>query len=163
MHPSINVLGSYERLTREQEADRFLKLYESDHPDQINHALDVQFRLMHNRAQVLLAICGVLLSTSVILMTGKLIGHPELVHREVVRILLIAAGAAEIAAAGTVVGGVLNVRWSSQLPGDNIRDWILTRLRYRDSKTNAYRVAILLILLSMVLFQSAATIAWLEM
>lgn len=157
------MLGSYERLTREQEADRFLKLYESDHPDQINHALDVQFRLMHNRAQVLLAICGVLLSTSVILMTGKLIGRPELVNREVVRILLIAAGTAEIAAAGTVVGGVLNVQWSSQLPGDNIRDWILSRLRYRDSKTNAYRVAILLILLSMVLFQSAATIAWLEM
>ena len=72
-------------------------------------------------------------------------------------------GTPEIAAAAVIVGGVLNVRWSSQLPGGNMREWILTALRYRDSKTTAYRVAIFLILLSMVLFQSAATIVWMEM
>lgn len=157
------MLRSYERLTHEQEAERILSVCGPDRYDQIVHALDVQFRLMHNRAQVLLAICGVLLSTSVVLMTGKIIGRPEFVHREVIGTLLIGAGTSEIAAAAVIVGGVLSVRWSSQLPGDNMREWILTSLRYRDSKTNAYRVSTFLILLSMVLFQCAATVAWLEM
>jgi hypothetical protein len=152
----------YERLTSEQEADRILSVC-GDRYDQIVHALDVQFRIMHNRAQVLLAICGVLLSTSVVLMTGKIISPPDLVHRQVVGTLLIGAGTSEIAAAAIVVGGVLSLRWSSQLPGDNAREWILTSLRYRDSKTNAYRVATFFILLSMVLFQAAGTIVWLEM
>lgn len=156
------MLRSFDRLTPEQEADRILNVCGNRY-DQIVHVLDVQFRLMHNRAQVLLAICGVLLSTSVVLMTGKIISRPQLEHREIVSILLIGAGTSEIAAAAVVVGGVLSLRWSSQLPGENLREWVLTSLHYRDSKTNAYRVASFLLLLSMVLFQSAATIAWMEL
>ena len=64
------------RLTREEECDRILMVCGADHPERVAKALDVQFRILHNRAQVLLATCGVLLSTSVVLVTAKFFARP---------------------------------------------------------------------------------------
>ena len=66
-------------------------------------------------------------------------------------------------AAGTVVGGVLNVRWITQQPGEDLHGWVFSNLVYRDRKTFAYRVAIALILLSMVSYQIAIAIAMLQL
>jgi hypothetical protein len=145
-------------LTREQECDRILRIG-GDDLDRIAFALDRQFKLIHNRAQVLLAICGVLISTSVVLMTGKLIGRPNFTHKEVIQALLWSAGLVEILAAGIVVVGVLRVQWMTQLPGDSVRDWVQASLRYRDQKTRAYRTAILLVVLAMAFYQVAAMLA----
>ena len=128
--------SSFERLTREQECERILQVCGPDDYEAVVRALDVQFRLLHNRAQVLLGICGVLLSTSVVLMTGKLIGP-------VIGALPVCAGAMGIAAAAIVVGGVLRIRWMTQLPGDGVPARIMTSLRLRDSKAYAYRASIL--------------------
>lgn len=148
-------------LTRDEECERILRVSGDDH-QAIIAALDRQFRIIHNRAQVLLAICGVLLSTSVVLMTGKIIGRAKPMPGDPIGKLLIAAGATEIAATAIIVGGVLNVRWMSQLEGRDLREWIGTSLRYRDGKTHAYRLGILLVLISMILYQSAVTLAWLR-
>jgi len=131
-------------------------------PERVVAALDLQFRLIHNRAQVLLAICGVLLSTSVVLMTGKIIGGSDLAYPSTIGHLLIGAGSTEVIAAAIVVGIVLDVRWMSQLIGDDLRSWTMTSLRYRDRKTVAYRAAIALILISMGLFQSAVVASWIR-
>jgi hypothetical protein len=148
-------------LTREQECDRILRVCGAENYEGIFKALDTQFRIIHNRAQVLLAICGVLLSTSIVLMGSKIIGGIEL--RRSIGPLLMAAGAAEIACAAVVVGGVLTVRWMTEIPGNNARGWVMSSLRYRDRKTVAYRVAVALLLLSMILFQTAATLTWSHM
>jgi hypothetical protein len=157
------VLGSTDRLTREEECERILNTCGPDHHEAIFMVLDRQFRLLHNRAQVLLAICGVLLSTSVVLMTGKILGSRRLDHQEVIIPLLVVAGSAEIAAAAIVIGGVLRIRWTTQLPGTDLRAWILSSLTYRDSKVFAYHAAIAVLLLSMLCFQTAATLAWVQL
>jgi hypothetical protein len=149
------------RLTREEECDRILMVCGADHPERVAKALDMQFRILHNRAQVLLAICGVLLSTSVVLVTAKFFARPDSRDYVVARLLL-TASVAEVAAAAFVVGGVLNVRWMTELPGANIREWILSSLRYRDGKTRAYRTSCALMLVAMLLFQIAAATAWIR-
>lgn len=157
------MFGASNRLTREEECDRILKTCGPDHTEKIFLVIDRQFRMLHNRAQVLLAICGVLLSTSVVLMTGKIISSTHLEHQAVIVPLLVAAGAAEIAAAAIVVGGVLRIRWTSQLPGDDVRGWVLHSLQYRDRKTTTYHTGIAVLLLSMLFFQTAATLAWVQL
>ena len=151
-------------LTREEECERIVKSHGPAEFERISEALDRQFRTIHNRAQVLLGICGVLISASVLVTTGRLIGpRPEIRHQHAAGLLLVIAGVLEIGAAGTVVGGVLNVRWITQQPGEDLHGWVFSNLAYRDSKTLAYRVAIALILLSMISYQVAIAIAMLQL
>jgi hypothetical protein len=150
-------------LTREDECERIMTAHGSDF-ERISEALDRQFRTIHNRAQLLLGICGVLISASVVVTTGRLIGRrPEFAHQHVAGVLLVVAGLLEIAAAAVVVGGVLNVRWITQQPGEDLHAWVFTNLAYRDTKTVAYRVATGLILCSMISYQAAIAIAMLQL
>lgn len=159
---AIGVFESFGRLSREQECERILKACGAE-PREVFFVLERQFRLLHNRAQVLLGICGVLVSTSIVLMTGKILGRPRLAYHDIIIPLLVGAAAAEITAAAIVVGGVLRIRWITELAGDDIRAWVMTALGYRDSKASAYRASIIVLLFSMLLFQIAATLAWVQL
>jgi hypothetical protein len=152
-------------LTRDEECDRILESHGPNDFERISEALDRQFRTIHNRAQLLLGICGVLISASVVVTTGRLIGRrPEqIVHKQTAGLLLVVAGVLEIGAAAAVVGGVLNVRWITQQAGEDLRAWLHTNLVYRDRKTLAYRLAIVLILASMLCYQAAISIALLQL
>jgi hypothetical protein len=151
-------------LTREQECDRILAHYGPDGFEPISEALDRQFRTIHNRAQLLLGVCGILISASVLVTTGRLIGpRPIFGHQHVAGVLLFSAGVLDIIAAGIVVAAVLDVRWITRQPGDDLRAWLLSNLAYRDRKTLAYRVAILIVLFSMMSYQGAIAIALLQL
>jgi hypothetical protein len=65
----------------------------------------------------------------------------------------------EIGAAVVLVGGVLTVRWITQQPGADLRAWVLSNLAYRDRKTRAYHLAVALVLLAMVAYQTAIGVA----
>jgi hypothetical protein len=158
------VLHRIPGLSRVEECERIVEFYHSDF-EAISVALDRQFRTMHNRAQVLLAICGILISASVLVTTGKLIARPVsgLTGKpSVAGIVLVVAGMLEVAAAAVVVGGVMSVRWITQQPGTEVRAWVMSNLVYRDQKTDVYHVAVLLVLLSMLAYQTAITIALLQ-
>jgi hypothetical protein len=153
-------------LTRREECERILEGHETDisnasHFDQISSALDRQFTTIHNRAQLLLGICGILISASVLIATGRII-NAGLAHEREAGILLALAGLLEIAAAGTLIGGVLNVRWITQQPGEDLRAWVMTNLRYRDDKTRAYRISTIFILAGMVSYQASVILALLR-
>jgi hypothetical protein len=151
-------------LTREAECERIVEGHGPADFERISEALDRQFRTIHNRAQLILGICGVLISASVVVTAGRLIGQrPEYRQRHTAGVLLVTAGVLEIAAAAVIVGGVLNIRWSTRQPGDDLRQWILANLVHRDRKTLAYRVATLLLLLSMMSYQVAIAIAMLQL
>lgn len=151
-------------LTLEEECDRIVESHGPANFARISEALDRQFRTIHNRAQLLLGICGVLISASVVVTTGRLIGRrPDFQHQHAAGLLLVAAGILEVAAAGVVVGGVLNIRWSTRQPGEELRAWVASNLAYRDRKTRAYQVATLLLLLSMVSYQIAIAIVMLQL
>jgi hypothetical protein len=158
------VKHSSKPLTLEQECERIVKSHGPGDFARVSEALDRQFRTIHNRAQLLLGICGVLISASVVVTTGRLIGRrPEFEHQHTAGVLLVAAGVLEVAAAGVVVGGVLNIRWSTRQPGEDLHAWVYTNLAYRDRKTRAYQVATMLLLLSMISYQVAIAIAMLQL
>jgi hypothetical protein len=147
-------------MSREQECNRILGWHGPENFAGISEALDRQFRTIHNRAQLLLGICGVLISASVLVTTGRLIGRLlDLKQQHFVSILLASAGIMEITGAALIVGGVLDVRWITQQPGEDLRSWVMSNLEFRDRKTIFYRLAILLVLLSMISYQVAFVIA----
>jgi hypothetical protein len=151
-------------LTRQEECERILGAHRLGDFEHISEALDRQFRTIHNHAQLLLGVCGVLITASVLLTTGRLIGgRGEFPHQHAAGLLLIVAGLLDIAGAAVVVGGVLSVRWITQQPGAELRAWVYSNLVYRDRKTHAYRAAIVLVLLSMVSYQVAIAIALLRL
>lgn len=151
-------------LSREEECERIVKAHGPADFERISEALDKQFLTIHNRAQLILGICGVLISASVVVTAGRLIGaRSDVEHGHTAGILLVIAGVLEIAASAVVVGWVLNIRWSTRQPGDDLSAWVRTNLVYRDRKTQAYRVATLLLLLSMVSYQVAIAIAIMQL
>lgn len=145
-------------LTREQECDRILEHYRGRF-SRIGKALDEQFRTIHNRAEVLLGICGILISAGVVVTTGRLVRRIDFAYQPIPRALLVAAGSLDMCAAAILVGGVLRVRWITQQPGDDLRAWIMANLAYRDAKTRTYRVSIVLVLLAMFAYQVAIAMA----
>jgi hypothetical protein len=157
------VFGRYEKLSRDEECERILNVHGPGDFAAISTELNRQFATIHNRAQLLLGICGVLISASVLVTTGRLIGRPQFLHQRFAGRLLVVAGLLEIAAAAVVVGGVLNVRWITQQPGGDLRAWVLSNLKYRDGKTRAYRLGLVLVLLSMVLYQTAVAVALIQL
>ena len=161
----VSLVGRAKKgLTREEECERILKQHGPADFERISEALDRQFRTIHNRAQLVLGICGVLISASVVVTTGRLIGRrPDFSHKHLAGIMLVIAGVLEIAAAAVVVGGVLHIRWITQQPGDDLPGWVISNLAYRDKKTLAYRWSIALVLTSMISYQIAIAIAMLQL
>jgi hypothetical protein len=150
------------RLPLDEECDRLLHAYNSDF-DRLTIALDRQFKTLHDRAQLILGICGILISASVLVTTGKIIGRPAYAHQHIAGALLASAGVLDILAAAVVVGSVLRVRWSSRQPGKDLRGWVLSNLRYRDAKTRSYRASVLLVLLSMFAYSIAIAITLVQL
>lgn len=147
------------RMTVEQECDRLLEEYSRDF-ERISNVLDRHFETIHDRAQLLLSICGVLISASVLVTTGRFIGgRIKFAGHQVTGLLLVMAGILDIAAAAIVVGWVLRIRWITRHPGEDVRSWLLSNLAYRDSKARAYRLSTVLVLLSMASYQCAIAIA----
>lgn len=157
LHPLLCVFG---RLTREEECTRILSVCGHDQYERVFQALDVQFKLLHDRAQLTLGISGVLVSTSIVLMTGKIVVRTIADQQKIISPLVVAAGCAAILSAAIVVGSVLRVQWMTQIPGSDLRAWIMASLEYRDRKTLGYRISIVILLVSMALFQAAALVAW---
>ena len=139
-------------LTRDEEADRILSAYGQTHFDQVMAMLERQFMVLHNRAQVLLGLAGVVVTTTGF--SGRLIAGTDTTAQW----LIIAGIAFALLSASLVVWGVLHLRWLTMHPGTETRDWLLTVLRYRDTKTHFYRVAIVLMLVGLVFYVGAIAI-----
>lgn len=138
-------------LTPQQEAERILSFYGETSLEPVMAMLERQFVVLHNRAQVLLALCGVVITTTGF--SGRLIAGTN----PVAQWLIILGLAFALLSAAVVVWGVLHLRWLTMQAGNDLRSWLDTSLAYRDRKTRLYRVAIVLMLVGLVLY--AASIA----
>jgi hypothetical protein len=145
-----------------EERDQLIELYRADSAA-IWHELEEQFKTLHNRAQVLLGICGVLITASVLITTGRIIGRGTLALAHAAGWLLALAGLCDIAATAIIVGGVLQIRWLTQSPGEDLRSWTMRAVAHRDAKTRAYHVALVITMLSMLFYQAAVLIAVLQL
>lgn len=142
------------RASREAECREILTVSGPDRVERIRDLIEVQFATLQSRAQVILTISGVLLSASALIATGKLIAGPSLHDASQ---LMMAAGVTNIFSGAVAVGGVLRIRWPIP-PQGHLETWVMSRLAHRDHKTSALHVSIVLLLVSMVLYQTAVTI-----
>jgi hypothetical protein len=138
-------------LNRDAEAARILSHFGESFAD-IMAMLERQFHVLHNRAQVLLALCGIVVSTTGF--SGRLVAGTNFVAQ----ICVIAGVALVMIAAALVAWGVLHLRWLTMQLGDDVRQWLLTSLEYRDLKTNYYRAAVWFMLAGLLVYGVAIAI-----
>ncbi|HLL90696.1 MAG TPA: hypothetical protein VK324_15450 [Tepidisphaeraceae bacterium] len=134
-----------------EELRRILDAYGPNLPD-IMGMLERQFAVLHNRAQVLLALCGIVISTTGF--SGRIIAGTNALAQW----LIVAGVAFVLLSAAVVVWGVLHLRWLTMKGGGDVHQWLATSLAYRDRKTNAYRVGIGLMLLGLTLYVAAIAV-----
>jgi hypothetical protein len=139
-------------LDRNAEADRILRCYGDDAFPEIMAMLERQFAVLHNRAQVLLGLCGIVVTTTGF--SGRLVAGTNAAAQW----LIITGVALSLVAAAVVVWGVLHLYWLTMHPGDTTRAWLLSSLAYRDKKTRAYRIGISLLLLGLTTYAAALAI-----
>ncbi len=131
------------KIAREEEADRLVELVGAGSWDVIHGILERQFAVLHNRAQVLIGLCGIVITTTGF--SGRLIAGTS-PHAQG---LIIAGVAIVLLSATLIVWGVQHIRWLTQQPGDDLRGWLFASLAYRDRKTTIYRVAIAFLLVGL--------------
>lgn len=138
-------------LSLEQETDRILSEYGGKLPE-IMVLLERQFAVLHNRAQVLLTLCGIVISTTGF--SGRLVAGTNLSAQA-----LIIVGVGLILLAAIICSwGVLHLRWLTMQTGQDVRSWLAVSLRYRNVKTTSYRVAVIVMLFGLTAYCAAMAI-----
>ncbi len=138
-------------LSTNQEIDRILAEYDNKLPD-IMAMLERQFTVLHNRAQVLLTLCGIVISTTGF--SGRLIAGTNLAAQ-----ISIVVGVGLILLAAIVCSwGVLHLRWLTMQIGRDTREWLESSLRYRNTKTTNYRISVIIMLCGLTTYCVAMAI-----
>jgi len=138
-----------EQLLPDQEADRIIKEYSEGGFRPIMEMLERHFLVLHNRAQVLLTLCGIIVSTTGF--SGRNIAGSGLTAQ----ILVICGVLLVMIAAAVVCWGVLHLRWLTMQPGQSLKQWLLVSLSYRDYKTKTYRIALFIMLWGLASYVAA--------
>ena len=118
--------------------------------------LERQFGVLHNRSQVLLTLCGIVVSTTGF--SGRLVAGTNVLSQA----LIVSGLAFILASAGVVVLGVLHLRWLTMQGGETPAAWLVTSLAYRDRKTKFYRVGIVLLLIGLILYGGSLAVTLLN-
>jgi membrane-bound ClpP family serine protease len=139
------------RISRQQEVARLRKEYDASFPRTME-LLERHFAVLHNRSQVLLTLCGIVISTTGF--SGRLIAGTNATAQAliVVGVVLILLSAVMVCYA------VLHLRWLTIQAGDSFDTWLENSLRYRDLKTIAYRASLVVMLLGMTCYCGAIAI-----
>jgi len=138
-------------LNRADEATRILAEYDGKLPA-IMAMLERQFGVLHNRSQVLLTLCGIVISTTGF--SGRIIAGTN----RAAQVFVVAGVGLILLAAAVVCFGVLHLRWLTLQPGDSTAAWLDASLRYRDVKTNAYRIGVIVMLVGLTCYCASIAI-----
>lgn len=140
-------------LTREQEAERLLLWYGKGGIEPLMGVLSSQLTFLHNRAQVLLTLGGI--GITVTGFSGRLIAGTD----RWAQAAIIGGLALILIAVGLVVQVVMGPGyWVTQVPGEDVRAWLLGALEMRDRRTRVYRIALALLLVGLALYTVAVTL-----
>ncbi|HEV7300085.1 MAG TPA: hypothetical protein VGN72_12020 [Tepidisphaeraceae bacterium] len=138
-------------LSRAAEIDRIVERYGDDWPG-IMAMVERHFAVLHNRAQVLLTLCGIVISTTGF--SGRLIAGTNVLAQA----LVIGGIALVLLSTAVVAHSVLHLRWLTMHAGDDTRAWLESSLAYRDYKTGSYRVALIIMVAGLCLYCGAIAI-----
>src|SRR5215207_3955853 len=136
------------RLTLDEEAARILASYgdEPSNLERIMSMIERQFAVLHNRAQVLLTLCGIVISTTGF--SGRLIASTN----RPAQVFVVIGVALVLLSAAVTVWGVQHLSWLTLQRGSLMREWLLICLAYRDRKTRFYRLGIALLLFGLAAY-----------
>lgn len=139
------------QLDRHREMERIEAMFGRDQAS-IMAMLERQFGVLHNRTQVLLGLCGIVITTTGF--SGRIIAGTN----SAAQISIIAGVGLVLLAAVWVSWGVLHLRWLTQQPGAVLEQWLATTLAYRDRKTRIYRQGVILMLSGLTCYVVAIAI-----
>jgi len=133
----------------EREVQRILQIYQPQGAAAVASLLERQFTVLHNRGQVLLGLCGIVITTTGF--SGRIIAGTSRLAQG----LIISGVTSVLVAACVVVWGVMRLRWITQQPGDTTEHWLRAGLLHRDRKTHHYRTAIVFLIVGLALYVGA--------
>ncbi len=136
----------------EQEAQRILDLYGDGNHADVAALLERQFGVLASRAQVLLGLTGVVVTTTGF--SGRLIAGTNAAAQW----LIILGMGLVLAACAVTVFGVLHLKWITQHPAPLGREWLITCIRYRNLKQRFYGLAIVLLIIGLTFYVAAMAI-----
>lgn len=128
-----------------EEADHLLQLYGNDAP-RVLAVLQTQFISVTSRAQMLLQLAG--LTITVTGFSGASIARSG----RLAAILVVSGLVVVLVAAAHSLGGILRIRWTTQLAPCPPRDAIIAAIRMRDDKTRVFSQALVLLIVGLALY-----------
>jgi hypothetical protein len=141
----------WQQLSREQEHARLMREYGTASFETTMIALERQFTVLHNRSQLLLTLCGIIITT-----TG--FSGRNIASTLPGQLLIIAGVGLTLAAAVVVVWRVLHLHWLTAQVGEDRSAWLMRSLEYRDHKAAGYRLGLLLVTAGLTFYAAAIAI-----
>ncbi len=129
----------------EEEADHLLALYGGDAP-RVDALIQSQLSNLANRAQMLLQLAG--LTITVTGFSGASIARSG----RLAAVLVVSGLVTVLVGASLSMGGILRVRWTTQLAPCPHRDALVAALRMRDDKTRVFGRALTLVIVGLALY-----------
>lgn len=125
-----------------------MELYEGG-AGPIMSALSSQFDTLASRSQTLLSLVGLIVSVTSL-------GGLNIARAGRAATVLVLSGLVLVIFAGVLaIIGILNVRWTTQMPPSALEEAICTVLVRRDAKTRTYSGALVLLVVGLILYVAA--------
>lgn len=131
--------------TAEEEADHLLALYAGD-ATRVFALVEAQLSSLASRAQMLLQLAG--LTITVTGFSGANIARSG----RLAAILVVSGLVTVLVGASLSMGGILRVRWLSQLAPCAPREALVAAIRMRDDKTTIFKRALALVIIGLALY-----------
>jgi hypothetical protein len=131
--------------TAGEEADHLLALYDAD-AAKILSVLEKQLANLTSRAQTLLQLAG--LTITVTGFSGASIAHTG----HLAAILVVSGLVLVLVAASLSMGGILRIRWITQLAPTTLRETIISAIEMRDAKTRVFGRSLALLIVGLFLY-----------
>lgn len=131
--------------TPEEEADHLIALYDGD-AAKIMGILHGQLTNLTGRAQMLLQLAG--LTITVTGFSGASIARSG----KLAAVLVVSGLVTVLVAASLSMGGILRIRWLTQLAPTSLRETIIHAIDMRDSKTRVFGRSLALLIVGLALY-----------
>jgi hypothetical protein len=129
----------------EEETIAIIKFFDADKIN-IQRALENQFSVIYQRSQILLSLCGIVISVTGF--SGKTIATTNLISR----ILLITGLAFVLISGAITIWGIISIRWITQFHEEDLNNLVRNVLRNRNLKTFYFRLAIIFLIVGLTLY-----------
>ncbi|MBS2011788.1 MAG: hypothetical protein JST00_02645 [Deltaproteobacteria bacterium] len=137
--------GARRASTPEEEADHLIALYEGN-AAKILDILHGQLTNLTGRAQMLLQLAG--LTITVTGFSGASIARSG----KLAAVLVVSGLVTVLVAASLSMGGILRIRWMTQLAPTTLRDTVIRAIEMRDSKTRVFGRSLALLIVGLALY-----------